>query len=42
MFQTSLVVWREVVNHLVDILGCSRFQAELILRQAIREGYRYR
>lgn len=42
MFLTSLLIWREVINHLVDILGCTRFRAEQILRHAIREGYRYR
>lgn len=31
--------WRDTVNELVDILGCTREQARLIINAALREGY---
>ncbi len=33
--------WRDIVNELVDLLECTRYQAEEIIRAAILEGYTY-
>lgn len=39
--QGRAITWRDAVNALVDILDCTRYSAENIIKASLLEGYTY-